>query len=99
MATPFRILKCTFVICIALSGITIVVYLFNTGRMTWLWPPPEYTSYVRQNLKTTSTILSTRIPSFAFYVRMTYSPRFATEYKNVFVRSMKLFVPNSIAKL
>ena len=39
------------------------------------------------------------MPLFVFYVRFAYNHRWATEYKNVLVRSMKLFVPPRMANL
>ena len=78
-------------------GISIAFYLLVTDfTESWRTPAFKFKGNAEENA---SVSLMHSVPSFAFYVRFTYSPRFAHEYKNVLIRSMKLFVPNNIAKL
>ena len=90
--------KCKLLLAfaLALSLLSILVcYLLEDGRG---WRMPKFRTVIpfagRQDNSSVRTL-----PSFVFYVRFTYSPRWANEYRNVLVRSMKLFVPSDMAKL
>ena len=93
----------TLVLFLAVSAISLgVSFKWMYHVKLWKWPQYETKGVVDTHLSSKSvySIPSVySVPSFIFYVRFTYSPRWATEYKNVLVRSMKLFVPSNIAKL
>jgi len=79
-------------------GIYVVIYV-RTRDLTESWTQPAHRWKGNAQNQSSSVSIIHSVPSFTFYVRFTYTPRFANEYRNVLVRSMKLFVPNNIAKL
>ena len=86
-------IKFVLAFSLALSLITIVAnyLLLQTYVEPWMRPKIRGYSVGNSSVRTS--------PSFVFYVRFTYSPRWANEYRNVLVRSMKLFVPTNMTYL
>ena len=86
--------------CLALIVLGLINF-YRAAYYTTSWTQPKFklnTFSNNQESKSGNDLFAT-VPSFVFYVRFTYSPRWASEYRNVLVRSMKLFVPNRLAKL
>ena len=95
-------IKKAVAICLALSVIGLIAFYFMAERYKISWSGAAIAKGGRSIFDKEHQSVQKSLadfPSFVFYVRLTYSLRWANEYKNVLVRSMKLFVPNKIAKL
>ena len=91
--------KAILVTCMLVATITVAGFFLskNYENLTASFSPRF--KQVSLTNKPSVKSLWAGVPSFVFYVRFTHSPRWEREYRNVLVRSMKLFVPNEIAKL
>ena len=107
MSKNLHCLKLTVLICLIIGAAAIATfgfYLNRTGkRFDSRLLVHHISSFIFSSTNSTRghpvNKFWDKTPNFTFYLRLTYSPRSLHEYKDVLVPSMKLFVPNEIAKL